>query len=131
MSTTGGCRGGQPHLVWKGKTFAPEKPTPPPKINVNVTMMHAANEKFGRKWRGSRKGISDSKVMEAVADTGCQTCTAGIDVIQQLRCSISHLVPTRRRIVGITDSSLAIISVAFLHIGKSGGKETRQHGLRI
>ena len=42
-----------PHMEWDGTTFTPTKPSPPPRIDVSVSMMPAAHEKFGVKWRGS------------------------------------------------------------------------------
>ena len=53
------------------------------------------------------------------------TCTAGIDVLRHL-CPVEYLVPTRHRIVGITESSLHIIGMALLHITTESGGETRQ-----
>ena len=46
-------------------------------MNLNVIVMHAAYKKFGVRWVGSGKGIHKAKAVEAVADSGCQTCSAG------------------------------------------------------
>ena len=118
-------RKGQPHLVWKNDAFAPGKPAPPPRLKVGVTVMHGAHEKFGAKWKGSRMGSTRARIVEAVADTGCQTCTAGIDIIENL-CTEDYLIPTRHKIVGITDASLAIAGIAFFRLQAENGRETRQ-----
>ena len=125
MALSSGRSASQPHLVWKGRDFVPEKPATPPKMGVEVTVMHAAHKKFGAKWKGSRVGISDAKALEAIADTGCQTCTIGMDAIARL-CPEEYLIPTRHRIVGITDASLAIAGIVFLRIRGPSGTETRQ-----
>ena len=87
--------------------------------------MHGAHERFGCRWKGSRVGYDKPKSFDSTADTGCQTCTAGADVIRQL-CPDEYLVPTRHRIVGITDASLHIIGMALLQITGESGKQTRQ-----
>ena len=48
-----------------------------------------------------------------------------VDVVRQLYPD-EYLVPTRHRIVGITDASLHIIGMALLQITSESGKETRQ-----
>ena len=107
---------GLSHCEWDGTGFIPTRPKPSPKIDVNVSMMHAAHKKFGVCWRGSHKGIFKPKTVEAVADSGCQTCSAGIDVLQQIGCPESYLVPTSHQTVGITDSFLDIAGSVFLRI---------------
>ena len=119
------ARKAQPHLVWNGTTFTPGKPAPPPRMTVSLTVMHAAHERFGCRWKGSRVGYARPKSFKTIADTGCQTCTAGVDIIRQL-CPDAYLVPTRHRIVGITDSSLRIVGMALLHITSESGRQTRQ-----
>lgn len=116
---------GEPHLAWADTEFLPRAPKPPPKLHVEATVMHAAHKRFGRDWKGSRKGTSDPTDVEAIADTGCQTCTAGTNVVEKLGCPKTYLVPTKHRIMGITETSLAIQGVVFLRI-KVGNRETRQ-----
>ena len=113
-------RKSQPHLVWNNGSFAPGRPAPPPKLKVAATIMHGAHEKFGAKWKGSRIGSTREELVTAVADTGCQTCTAGVDVIKNL-CAEEYLIPTRHKIVGITDASLVIVGIAFLRLWAENG----------
>ena len=119
------ARKGQPHLIWNGTQFTPGRPAPSPKLKVKISLMHTAHERFGCRWKGSRVGYALPKSFDTTADTGCQTCTAGTDVIRHL-CPVEYLVPTRHRIVGITESSLRIIGMALLHITTESGTETRQ-----
>ena len=116
---------GPPPLKWQGSEFRPDPPQLPPKMKVKVNVMHAEHERYARRWKGSHKGRADPIIVEAVADTGCQTCTAGRDIVEKLCCPTSYLVPTRHRIVGITDTSLAIAGVLFLRICVDG-RQTRQ-----
>lgn len=116
---------GLPHCEWDGTDFVPTRPKPSPKVKVNVTLMHAAHKKFGCQWEGSRKGTYKSHTVEAVADSGCQTSSAGMDILEQIGCPEPYLVPTSHRIVGITDSFLDIVGSVFLRI-EVAGKITRQ-----
>ena len=116
---------GVPHCEWDGTDFVPTRPKPPPRVDVNVSIMHAAHKKFGVDWRGSRRGIHQSRNVPSIADSGCQTCSAGTDVLELLGCPRTYLVPTSHQIVGITDSRLNIAGSVMLRI-EIGGKITRQ-----
>ena len=117
--------GGYPHMEWNGAQFVPQTPAPSPKLDVNVSIMHSAHTKLGVNWKGSRKGIYQPRVVSAITDTGCQTCTAGVEFLEVIACPESYLIPTRHQIVGITDSSLGIIGAVLLRI-EVGGGITRQ-----
>lgn len=87
--------------------------------------MHAAHNKFGVRWKGSRRGTFAPHTVTAYADSCCQTCTAGTDLLEQIGVPESYLVPTRHRIVGITNSALDISGALLLRI-EVAGKITRQ-----
>lgn len=112
-------------MEWDGTEFKPQKPKPPPTLRVNASIMHDAHKKLGIDWRGSRKGSHKPYTAEAVTDTGCQTCTAGLDFVKQMGCPESFLVPTSHNIVGITSSNLGVIGSLLLRI-EFGGKTSRQ-----
>ena len=114
-----------PHLQWVDGKFCPKKPDCSPSLEVNVIVMHGAHESFGRRWRGSRKGINDAVAVKGLADTGCQTCTAGEDILATLGCPQEYLIPTKHRIIGITCSDLGIIGSVLLRI-EHKGRITRQ-----
>ncbi len=115
-----------PHCEWNGTEFVPRRPKPSPKVEVNVAIMHVAHRKFGIQWKGSRRGAHKSRRTKAVADSGCQTCSAGTDVLEQIGCPIGYLVPTSHRIIGITDDSLLDIMGSVLLRLEVAGKVTRQ-----
>ena len=111
---------GYPHMEWNGTSFTPTPPSPPPRMDINVSMMHTAHEKFGVKWNGSRKGLYKRHTVTTLADSGCQTCTAGVDFLEEIGCPLTFLIPTRHRIMGITKSSLDVIGSLLLRIEYGG-----------
>ena len=116
---------GYPHMEWNGSTFIPQRPAPSPELEVNASIMHSAHKKFGMRWSGSRKGTYKPHAVNAIADTGCQTCTAGVDFLENIGCPQSYLVPTSHQIIGITAASLGIIRAVLLRF-ECGGEVTRQ-----
>ena len=115
----------QPHMEWDGANFVPTKPRPSPVLEVNTALMLSAHEKFGVKWRGSRKGAYQSKRVKVVADSGCQTCIAGTDLLERIGCPEDFLIPTRLSIVGITKDSCDITRSILLRV-ELDGYVTRQ-----
>ena len=60
-----------------------------------------------------------------VADSGCQTCRAGPELLSTLKCFSAYLLKTKYWIVRITESPLDIIGSIFLNI-TVGKKSTKQ-----
>ncbi len=114
-----------PHMEWDGETFVPRTPAPSPIITVEATLMEAAHKKCGVDWKGSRREIFATKRSKGLADTGCQTSTAGTDFLDQIKCPISYLVPTSHRINGITSAGLGIIGSVLVRF-QIGEQVTRQ-----
>ena len=108
-------------MEWKGDSFAPSRPEKSPTLIVSVEIMQHTHERFGKKLFRPLQRTN----LTATADSGCQTCTAGPELLTDLKCPTSYLVKTRHRINGITASGLNIIGSIFLHIAV-GGKSTRQ-----
>ena len=92
-------------MEWDGASFVPQRPAPSPKLDVSVSMMHLAHKKFGVTWKGSRKGTYRPTIVPAITDSGCQTCTAGVEFLGEVGCPESYLVPTNHQIIGITAAS--------------------------
>ena len=116
---------GHPHMEWNGEEFVPKTPSQSPYLPVEATMMRAAHEKLGVKWQGSRKNAFATHQVKGLADTGCQTCTAGMDFLEAMGCPESFLVPTSHRIKGITKSGLGIVGSIMVRF-EIGGRKTRQ-----
>ena len=117
--------GQYPHLEWIGDSFCPSAPQPQPVMELRAYIMHDAHATLGVHWKGSRKGPQEGVVVKGLADTGCQTCTAGVDFLETIGCPRSYLIPTRHRIVGITNDNLGIIGALFVRF-ELNGKVTRQ-----
>jgi hypothetical protein len=113
------------HQQWIQGGFTTKHPDPSPMIAVKVTIMHKSHKEFGRKWDRSHRDVDAAKDAYGLADTGCQTCTAGLDFMERMRCPYEYLIPTKHRIVGITNSGLGIIGALLLKI-QAGGMITRQ-----
>ena len=75
--------------------FQHERPKPSPKMNVGIELMREEHKRFGGECKGTISGD-----ISAIADTGCQTTTAGTDILKILNISEKDLLKTRHGIVG-------------------------------
>ena len=66
-----------------------------------------------------------SKSIDAIADTGCQTSTCGVDTLKMLNIPERYLIPTSHGIVGITDTRLQILGTVMMAI-RYNGRKSRQ-----
>ena len=107
-----------PHMEWdrRADQFTKKPPAPPPIINVKTTILRDIHERYGFRIKKNSNPTS----VEAIADTGCQTITAGIDILRKLKVSKRSLVPTTHKILGITDTRLNIVGSLFLQIEHDG-----------
>ena len=71
------------------------------------------------------EGCYSPKNIDSIADTGCQTCTGGEDILANLQCPSAYLVPTSHRIMGINASNLGLVGAVMLRL-EYAGKVTRQ-----
>jgi hypothetical protein len=78
-------------------TFEKTTPRPPPIITVNAKLMNETHAKYGTVCKNNHQ-----IEISAVADTGCQTTSAGLDDIMKMGFSRECLIPTCHGIVGIT-----------------------------
>jgi len=111
------------HMEWNEVTDRFEKVSPKasPLVEVEASLMSDVHQEFGV----SCKPTFPTITINAIADTGCQTTTAGVNVLKKLNISRDMLIPTRHKIVGITENSLEIIGVVMLNL-KHAGRTTRQ-----
>ena len=109
---------GLPHMEWDTATNKFEKkfPAPSPAVDVKLKILRDVHEKYGFRLKKNLKRT----VIDAIADTGCQTTTSGIDILKKLNISERSLVPTVHRIVGITDTRLTIVGSLFVSIEHNG-----------
>ena len=94
------------------KQFKQCKPKPSPTITVNVSILKECYEE------DFKKDIPETDPVNiiAIADSGCQTSTAGKGILKMMGLPEKILMDTRHRIVGVTDTSLDIIGVLLMRI---------------
>ena len=101
------------HMEWNGDRFAPQRLSGSSKLAVTVNVMFNEHSQLGTELTDNHY---TTHIVEAIADSGCQTCTAGVDLLQKIRYPESCLLPTRHQIIGITNSQLEIIGSLLLQI---------------
>ena len=108
-------------MEWSDGKSKFERTTPrkPPMLTVQTRLMKEVHQGFGVKCE------SVERKMVVVADTGCQTSSAGLDVLKTLGVKKRWLIPTCHRIIGITDTQLKIVGAVFLEFNHKG-KSSRQ-----
>ena len=111
----------QPHLCWnkEADSFQPHAPPPSPIMMVTVRILTDVHKRYGRPVEEHTSIVVSSQI-EAIADTGCQTCTSGSKLLKHLKVPLSYLIPTRHRIIGITDTTLEIKGALMLAITFNG-----------
>ena len=109
-------------MEWDNRTqkFEKRSPMPPPIISVEVSLMTESHREFGIHCEDR-----PSKSIDAIADTGCQTSTCGVDTLKMLNIPERYLIPTSHGIVGITDTRLQILGTVMMAI-RYNGRKSRQ-----
>jgi len=110
-----------PHMEWKNNTFTPQIAEQPLIINIKVSIIDSAHQKFGK----SRKEHFAPISINAMVDSGCQTYTGGLDFLRTQKCPTSYLISTQHRIISITNSPLDIAGVVFVELSFHN-KQSRQ-----
>ena len=113
---------GVPHMEWDAEKEAFERiaPRPPPKMQVKARLMEEVHSKYGVKCQSN-----GPMMVSAVTDTGCQTSSAGVNMLRKMGIPERYLIPTCHRIIGITDTNLKILGAVFLEI-ECNDRVTRQ-----
>ena len=109
------------HMEWKGDSFTPSHPEQPPTLTVLVEILQHVHQRFGKKF----SPLQTHTEIETVARSGCQTCTAGPELLTKLKCPPTFLIRTNHCIVRIMDPPLSITGTVFLNIniGKKLSKQ--------
>ena len=101
--------------------FEQMRPEASPKVRIRVSMMKEVHNKFGITVNSNTK----TRMVDAITDTGCQTTTCGVEMLDLLNIDQNHLVPTNHGMIAICDTSLGVIGSVFAEITLRG-KTTRQ-----
>ena len=109
-------------MEWILGDFTECTPRPLPSLAVKVEIMGNSLKALGSK---SPVILQKTAKLPVYADSCCQTCTAGPDLIATLGCPESALAPTSHSINGITDSKVRILGTLPLKISVNN-RTTRQ-----
>ncbi|XP_057299519.1 uncharacterized protein LOC130630139 [Hydractinia symbiolongicarpus] len=100
-----GKKYGVPHGQWENDKFIEQKPSPQPTVNISISLNSSAHQKLCKSF--SLNKLQPTRV-SAIADTGAQTCTAGIELLSQLNCSKNALIKTRHRLRAVNNNDISI-----------------------
>ena len=107
--------------VWEKRTSDPQ-----PFINVTIRMLSEDFITLGFKVHNRPKSI----IHRAMADTGCQSCLAGIRVVHRLGLSTGDLIPVTMQMHAANNNGIKILGALVLRFSgmtKGGARlETRQ-----
>ena len=108
-----------PHLEWVPplSRFAHRNPPQLPRMDVRIEVLKETHAAFHHPV--ITKAPQEVSV-NAIADTGAQTCACGLDVLNKIGVSENDLIPTNHRINGVTSSSMDIAGVLFAAISANG-----------
>ena len=119
-------RSGNPSTVLHGmaqKFFQPQ-PTRTTTCGTNhhhINIIQMIRKQFGKEDLPLALNVGTN----GIADSGCQTCTAGPAILTKLRCPNQYLVKTKHKIICKTDTPLHIMGTLFLCISY-GNKSSNQ-----
>ena len=107
-------------------TWVKQQSRPQPFIKLTVRVLREDHEYFGFTLTSTPKPIQ----VDTMADTGCQSCLAGIKVIQKLGLDRTDLIPVTMKMHAANNNSITILGAVILRISgrdQSGSMvETRQ-----
>ena len=74
------------HMEWHGGAFERCNPAPPPQLKVEIQVLDACHEKFGRRRPRSchAERVLQPVPVTAIVDSGAQTCTSGLELLRTL-----------------------------------------------
>ena len=81
-----------PHHIWSKGKFHRSPPEPPPSVKIEISLMDKSHAKFGRTL--SEKTSRRTHRIQAVAGTGAQNCSSGLEILKILGCTSDSLIPT-------------------------------------
>ena len=108
-------------MEWISGNFKECTPKPLPSLIVKAEIMEESLKALGGKTTTNQK----NNKLTVYADSCCQTCTAGPDLIAALGCPETALAPTSHSINGITEAKVQILGTLPLKISLNN-RTTRQ-----
>ena len=97
---------------------------PQPIVTLTANILAEDYEEFGFRLWATTKPVT----VHAMADTGCQSCLVGINVINRMGLKRKHLIPSSMRMHAANNNDIRILGAAILRFTGSGEihLETRQ-----
>ena len=113
-----------PHMEWIDSLgrFARRRPIALPELSIEARVLTDTHASFHRP---INKSVDLRCNIDAIADTGAQTCACGLDVIHKIGLDEADLIPTSHNINGVTATAMNIAGVFFASLS-IGGSETKQ-----
>lgn len=96
--------------------MVPNKPAMPPSIQVHLSINIDAHRQLSKKPALATQ--QPNIQMSATADTGAQTCTAGIELLSQLGLHVDDLLKTQHRLRAVDNKNLSVKGaiIADIHV---------------
>ena len=85
---------------------------PQPYIPIVASVHKADYTSFGIQLKDSTKDVK----VRAMADTGCQSCLVGLNVINQLGIHRDNLIPVKMRMHTANNNQITILGAVFLRL---------------
>ena len=104
-------------MEWSNGSFKPRSPKPLPCLSIKVETMPDVTCSMSEISNPPKRAHTK---IQAFADSGCQTCTAGTDLLKSLRYPQAALIPTSHKISGITETNLEILGALPLKFTANG-----------
>ena len=94
------------------KTWVQKSSQPQPFVSVQVSASHKDYQALGFTLHASPK----TTTFQAMADTGCQSCLAGVQVLHHLGLNQSDLIPVSMKMHTADNKGIRILGATMLHI---------------
>ena len=107
------------HMEWINERFQKRKPQDAPYLKVSCKLLVTIHASYGKVVPQTDQE-KPSHVVDGLADTGAQVCTAGSDLLTVFNVSEDDLVPTILGVKGVTHSPVTVLGALFLEVSASG-----------
>ena len=113
------------HMEWDKDKFLKRNPQSAPVLKVSCKFIHNIQKDRTFEVQDSMNQKPNIVNCVALADTGAQICTAGINLMSALGIDETYLLPTSMKIKGVTTTAMSVLATMILNIS-AGGKYTNQ-----
>ena len=108
-----------PHMEWNGSMFVRQAPMKPPRMTIAIRVI-TDNSIIPVTLMLPPGFCAKSVTTTTLADSGAQTCSGDVALLNQLGCGIENLLPTTHGIRGVTSTRLELLGVLPVRISAKG-----------